>query len=292
MAETRSVDQMVEAAIWLMVQGERDGAGELLAQVLKAHPGHEKARQALKVAGAVTSPGTPPAPMPVALQPVIPSAVGRTSQETQVLPQQGWSLSILSGAHQGRSLTLTERPLVVGRNADFDDDTSLAPAHATFFQRAGEVWVCDGGSTSGTWVTVDGGQRLLPGDTFSAGHQRLRYLGPLDTALAHQPKRVGAPRPQGAWRLEQIFEGNRSGRAWVLTGMATVGREGTTLRFPDDKALASLHAELRPSGQFLEVIDKSARAGTFVALPAGTARRLGEHMRVRLGNTVFRASLR
>ena len=46
---TRSIDQMVEAAIWLMVQGDRAGAEALLQQVLRIDPTHERARQAMKV---------------------------------------------------------------------------------------------------------------------------------------------------------------------------------------------------------------------------------------------------
>ena len=74
---TRSIDQMVEAAIWLMVQGDRAGAEDLLAQVLRIDPGHERARQAMKSAGSPTSPGSlpPQPPVPHQTQAVIPPGV-------------------------------------------------------------------------------------------------------------------------------------------------------------------------------------------------------------------------
>ena len=69
-------------------------------------------------------------------------------------------------------------------------------------------------------------------------------------------------------------------------------REGTHLRFPEDESMAIMHAELRPAGHALEVVDKSARAGTFVALPQGGERKVPEGTRIRLGATVFRVMVR
>ena len=68
-----------------------------------------------------------------------------------------------------------------------EEDLFMSSAHASFFQRAGELWISDGGSASWTWLSIDAPHRLLPGESFSVGMQRLRYLGPLDTAPAEQP---------------------------------------------------------------------------------------------------------
>ena len=85
---TRSIDQMVEAAIWLMVQGDRSGAEELLAQVLRIDPTHERARQAMRSTGAQTSPGqeAPKAPIPHQTQPVIPPGTIRVTEATPLEP--------------------------------------------------------------------------------------------------------------------------------------------------------------------------------------------------------------
>jgi len=393
---TRSIDQMVEAAIWLMVQGDRAGAEDLLAQVLRIDPSHERARQAMKSAGAPTSPGTlpPRPPIPNQTQPVIPPGTikipesGATPLEPQpalqrdvppgllrrttlpgtgaVLPEpelpfvstpssvtapaeqeaapgpakkdertdrhlslvvpesptasstqpqvqavprpsapsttgsnavlgKSWSLEVLTGPHTGTSLPVARRPMLVGRGLgvlDVEDDLFMSSAHASFFQRNGELWISDGGSASGTWLSIDAPARLAPGDSFSAGLQRLRYLGPLDTAPAEQPWPYGAPRPAASWRLEHVLVGARPGRTWLLRGVVTIGREGTQVKFADDESMALVHAELRPAGTFLEIVDRSARAGTFMMLPPSGERRLLEGTRVRLGSTVFRVTAR
>lgn len=392
---------MVEAAIWLMVQGDRAGAEDLLAQVLRIDPSHERARQAMKSAGSPTSPGTlpPKAPIPHETQSVIPpgtfkipplSETGSTPLEplpalqrevppglvrrttfpgtgaptdlpgpdlpfvsapsslvpspptirvpvvperpekreertdrhlSLVVPEKppltasstqpqleavrstatnpalarSWSLEVLTGPHTGTSIPVSKRPMLIGKGLgvlDVEEDLFMSSAHASFFQRGGELWISDGGSASGTWLSIDAPQRLMPGDSFSAGLQRLRYLGPLDTAPAEAPWPYGAPRPAASWRLEHVLVGARPGRTWVLRGVVTIGREGTVVRFPEDESMALLHAELRPAGPALEIVDKSARAGTFVMLPPSAERKVLEGTRVRLGSTVFRVTAR
>jgi hypothetical protein len=392
---TRSIDQMVEAAIWMMVQGDRAGAEELLAQVLRIDPTHERARQAMKSTGAQTSPGTemPKAPLPQQTQPAIPPGTIRISEATPLEPVpalqrevppgltrrttlsgtggdalsvevppgkdipfvsspsaieaekptlrvsasdfkreertdrhltlvppelsqptpppldaveaprtgtqpslgRSWSLEVLTGPHTGTSLPVARRPMLIGKGLgvlDVEEDLFMSHAHASFFQRGGELWISDGGSASGTWISIDGPQRINPGDSFSVGLQRLKYLGPLDTSPIEAPWPYGAPRPAASWRLEHVLVGARAGRTWVLRGMVTIGREGTTLRFGDDDTMALVHCELRPAGAALELIDRSARVGTFVALPSGGERRVLEGQRVRLGSTVFRVTAR
>ncbi|MFZ5443478.1 MAG: FHA domain-containing protein [Myxococcota bacterium] len=365
---------MVEAAIWLMVQGDRVGAEALLQQVLRLDPTHTRARQAMRSTGATTSPGEPmPQPIPPETQPVIPrnpvriteatpleplpaldravppgltrrtltevpgpftstpSALvsGLAAEETTPRPSaaqtdrqpalepppppaepapsapprptaptaqgKAWSLEVLTGPHAGVSLPMSKRPMVIGRGLgvlDVENDPFMSAGHASFFQRGGELWISDGGSASGTWLSLDGPTRLSAGDSFSVGLQRFRYLGPVEAGSVEQPWPYGAPRPAASWRLEHVLVGARPGRTWVLRGTVTIGRESATLRFPEDDAMTSLHAELRPAGQQLEVIDRSARVGTFLALTTGGERRVTEGMRVRLGSTVFRVVAR
>lgn len=390
MTGTRSIDQMVEAAIWLMVQGDRAGAEALLQQVLRIDPTHARARQAMKSTGATTSPGEPapvsrPQQIPHETQPVIPKNPVRITEATPLeplpalqrdvppgltrrntlpgtgsetapnpfesrasditaparetpllenpkpaaepapsssstdrheqlvradepppaepLPQprpsaptgKTWSLEVLTGPHTGVSLPVSKRPMLIGKGLgvlDVESDPFMSTAHASFFQRNGELWISDGGSASGTWLSIDAPHRLAPGDSFSVGLQRFRYLGPVEAGSVEQPWPYGAPRPAASWRLEHVLVGARSGRTWVLRGMITIGREGTTLRFAEDDAMALVHAELRPSGVNLELVDRSARIGTFVALAPGGERRVTEGARVRLGSTVFRVTAR
>jgi hypothetical protein len=382
---TRSIDQMVEAAIWLMVQGDRAGAEDLLAQVLRIDPNHARARQAMKSAAPPTSPGglppkqpvpdttvavapgaiklpdnTPLEPTPALQRDVPPGLVRRTtipgtgasaelpfmstpssliakpeertdrhlslvvpepvpekpkpstsSTQPQLEPvgereparttalnpvvAKSWSLEVLTGPHVGTNLPVSKRPMLIGKGLgvlDVEEDLFMSSAHASFFQRGGELWISDGGSASGTWVSIDGPHRLLPGDSFSVGMQRLKYLGPLDTAPAEQPWPYGAPRPAASWRLEHVLVGARPGRTWVLRGVVSIGRIGAGVSFPDDESMASLHAEMRPAGSSLEVVDKAIRIGTFAMLPPSGERKVPEGTRVRLGSTVFRVIAR
>ncbi|MFO0593885.1 MAG: hypothetical protein U0228_01235 [Myxococcaceae bacterium] len=441
MTGTRSIDQMVEAAIWLMVQGDRAGAEELLTQVLRIDPTNERARQAMKSTGSATTPGqeAPKPPIPNQTNPVIPAGTFKippertplepnpalerpfeavtpqrgneattpigaqaapdprraeppgllrrgtlpgmgaipaadeefavddttlpgskrlepfrstpssmaneaqaeevslekptvrlptlegerpkektdrhlslvpprgapqTTSSTQpqleritgtnpafVNPQQTWSLEVLTGPHTGKNLPVPKRPMVIGKGLgvlDVEEDFFMSPGHASLFQRGGDLYISDGGSSSGTWVSLDAPTRINPGDSFSAGLQRFRYLGPLENPSPEMPWGYGAPRPAASWRLEHVLVGNRPGRTWVLRGVITIGRDGTHLRFGEDDSMASTHVELRPAGQQLEVVDRSARIGTFVSLPLSGEARLREGMRIRLGSTVFR----
>jgi hypothetical protein len=356
---------MVEAAIWLRVQGDRAGAEELLVQALRIDPTHERAREAMKSMGAATRPGRDPAlerpttqpgsppldggrtplephpalqrgPPPGAFPPprstfphgapvsgelpfsTTPSALRSETErrdertdlhaaprslESSTQPRldvrsvagKSWSLEVLTGPHTGTSVPMTKRPLLIGRGLgvlDVESDFFMSPGHASFFQRGGDLWIGDGGSESGTWLSIDGPTRLNPGDSFSVGLQRLRYLGPLDSATATTPWPYGAPRPASTWRLEHVLVGNRPGRTWLLRGMITLGQSAATITFPDDELLAPVQAELRPAGAAIELIDRSGRGATFVMVPPNGERRLLEGMQVRLGSTVFRVTSR
>lgn len=382
MTDTRSTDQMVEAAIWLLVQGDRAGAEDLLAQVLRIDPNHERARVAMKSAGAPTSPGSQPPqpPVPHQTNPVIPPGTYRVpdTQSTPLEPQPAlkrdvppglmrrstipgmgppsevsaselpfkstpsslekkeertdrhlslvvteppratassthpaleavtsttganrvlrpWALEVLTGPNAGISLSVARRQVLIGKGLgmlDVEGDPFMSPGHASFFLRGGELWISDGASASGSWLSIDAPARLNPGESFSVGLQRLRYLGPLETVPAEQPWPYGAPRPAASWRLEHVLVGARPGRTWILRGVVSVGREGTMVRFPEDESLAPLHCELRPAGNALELVDKSGAMGTFVMVPSGGERKVTEGTRVRLGSTLFRAVAR
>jgi pSer/pThr/pTyr-binding forkhead associated (FHA) protein len=206
-----------------------------------------------------------------------------------------WLLHVETGPLAGRAVPFSRRPLVVGAGSgglDLGADPFVSPAHASFFLRGADVFVCDGESTSGTWVTIDGVARLAAGEDFSLGLQRLRYLGPLDGPRPSPVLEYGAPAPAASWRLEERLVGNRAARVWLLRGIVTVGR-GTSvgLRFPDD-SLAERHGELRPTAQGLEIVDQSNGLGTWACLPRGGERRVPPGARVRLGTTVLRLAPR
>lgn len=257
-----------------------------IPEPLDEHLAEPKLEPIVEAVLEVRAPTPPPQPAP---RPA-PSAP-RAANE----PGPHWALEVLTGPHTGVSLPLARRPLLIGRGLgvlDVDSDPFMSSAHASFFQRGADLWLSDGASTSGTWVSFDGPQRLNPNDSFSVGLQRFKYLGPLDSAPVDMPWPYGAPRPAASWKLEHTLLGNRPGRTWVLRGAVSLGRSAAQITFPDDDALEPLHAELRPAGTSLELIDRSRNRSTFVALPSGGERRLLEGTRVRLGSTLFRVTAR
>jgi hypothetical protein len=200
-----------------------------------------------------------------------------------------YSLEVVGGPHAGRRLELTKRTLV-GRGLgsfDVENDIFMSPGHASFFYRGGELWVADGRSASGTWVSIPGVQTIGTGDSFSAGLQRFKFLGPLDIARSERPWAYGAPRPPACFRIEHVLVGDRPSRIWIVKGSVTIGSEAAIIRFPDDRSLSPVHVEVKGNGTSAELTDRST-TGTYVMIPSSGEAKLSEDTKVRLGTTVFR----
>src|SRR3712207_5023294 len=95
-------------------------------------------------------------------------------------------LTYQSGEHQGKTLEVGDRPIVVGRGADADvvlrDDSEVSRRHASIETRPdGTLLLTDLGSTNGTY---ENGQRIS-GSTVLRGDEEVR-IG--ETRL-----KVGAP---------------------------------------------------------------------------------------------------
>jgi hypothetical protein len=376
---TSAADRIVEAAAYLLAQGDHAGAEGLLSQALRLDPQHVRARETLQKLKSSTSPGgllpamatpapnrRPTNPSPAALRPstwssrpqVDPPAapVAKPTTRTPVAPPGGldldtvrqaaqrwreglqtplptpdptagspWveglpspvpmassasavtalvpavapapevTLLVVTGPQRGAQLTVGFEPVAVGRGApalDLSDDPFASPQHAWFALRDGALLVADGGSASGTWLTIQGAHLVAAGEAFSVGQQRLRYLGPLESpSLGGRPE-LGGPLPAASWRLEHTLVGNRPGRVWLLRGIVTVGREGASLSFDDDHALARQHADLRPSGTGLELVDRSEGLGTWICLAPGAERVVAPGTLVRVGATVLQLAPR
>lgn len=368
----------MEAAAYLLAQGDHAGAEGLLSQALRLDPQHLRARETLQKLKSATSPGgllattATPAPQrrptgssPSGLRPSTwssrpqvdpPAPAAKAITRTPVAPPGGldldavrqaaqrwrdglhtplptpdptagspWveglqspatttspasavtalvpalatapelSLLVVTGPQRGAQLTVGVEPVAVGRGApalDLSDDPFASPQHAWFALRDGGLVVADGGSASGTWLTIQGAHRVNAGEAFSVGQQRLRYLGPLESpSLSGRPE-LGGPLPAASWRLEHTLVGNRPGRVWLLRGIVTVGREGASLAFDDDHSLARQHADLRPSGTGLELVDRSEGLGTWICLGPGVERPVAPGTLVRVGSTVLQLAPR
>ncbi|HCF58436.1 MAG TPA: hypothetical protein DFS52_10640 [Myxococcales bacterium] len=171
----------------------------------------------------------------------------------------------------------------------FPDDPYLAPLHATFLVKDGELAVRDEASPSGTFVRIKKAERLAPGSLFAAGDHLLRFGGPLEPISPNSPTAYGAPASPQLFAVEEIVVGGRPGRACARPGpVISVGRNGTDLSFPGDKHLAARHCELHvdPGGATLR--DLGTADGTYVRLPPGVEYPLVPGDSVRIGMQLLR----
>ncbi len=176
----------------------------------------------------------------------------------------------------------------------FPSDDYLAPLHATFLYRDGRLHVRDEGSKTGTWVRLRGATELTPGAEFVVGAHRLRYAGPLPPPAAADPAHArmpGAPRPEGAVRLEEVLAGGRPGRTFVVgPGEVSIGRSGCTLTL-DDEYVSGRHAVLSVQGGRAYLSDAGSVNGTFVRIPPSTERGLAHGDYLMMGLQVLRVEV-
>jgi len=177
----------------------------------------------------------------------------------------------------------------------FPNDGALAPLHATFLYRDGQLYVRDEGSAGGTFLRLRGlTVPLRAGDLFALGDRLLRFAGLLPPSPPPSPdgtRRLGSPRPQGpAVVVEERLEGGATGRTWIRPGPSvTLGRAGCSVNLGDDPFLSQAHAEIlvEPDGA-ARLRDLGSSNGTFVRLPPRAERELQDGDLVRLGREVLR----
>jgi pSer/pThr/pTyr-binding forkhead associated (FHA) protein len=182
----------------------------------------------------------------------------------------------------------------------FPSDPCLAPHHATFVQRGGQLVVRDEGAAGGIYVRIPTGQGvpLKPGGLFTAGDRLLRFAGTVPPAPPPPPDgtmRLGAPRPEGpAVLLEEWLEGGVGGRVWMRAGPSiTVGRAGCSVNLGDDAYLSQAHAEIVvESDGTASLRDLGSSNGTFVRVPPGGDAPLRDGDELRLGREVLRVEVR
>jgi hypothetical protein len=79
----------------------------------------------------------------------------------------------------------------------------------------------------------------------------------------------GSPRPAGSFRVVQCLAGGGEGRVAAADGgTLSMGREGNTLNFPDDRFISGHHARLDAASDDEDVVltDTGSRNGTFVRI--------------------------
>jgi pSer/pThr/pTyr-binding forkhead associated (FHA) protein len=161
----------------------------------------------------------------------------------------------------------------VGRSTGdirFNEDLFLNPEHARFTVQGGRLFVKDLGSINGVFVRIKSPVQLEHGDFFLVGEQLLRLDSEAFSDGGPDPAGTysySSPRPEGRFRVVQQLAGGGEGRIVSAQGAAlTMGREGNTLNFPNDRFISGRHARLDAASDTHHVIltDTGSRNGTFI----------------------------
>jgi FHA domain-containing protein len=247
------------------------------------------------VASAPASPARAPSPAaPARPPPATAAAPTRSAARTRLVVERG-------EAPPGAFFDVRQGDAQAGRAQGqllFPEDPCLAPLHATFTLRDGELHVRDEGAAGGVFLRLRGlTVPLRPGHFFAVGDRLLRYGGalpPPDAPAADGTRRLGAARPEGrAVVIEEWLEGGVGGRSWLRSGPSiTFGRSGCAVNLGDDPHLSQAHAELLLDGEGqARLRDLGSTTGTFLRIPPGTERELHDGDAVRLGREVLRVEV-
>lgn len=193
-------------------------------------------------------------------------------QQQPVVPR----LVVIKGeGGDGATYHLRGTTTTIGRSAadiTFSEDPFLSPEHAKFSSQNGRLFVQDVGSANGVFLRIKKPTPLEDGAHLLVGEQLLR--------LAHRPFGdgspnangtyfYGSPRPVGEFQLIQHLAGGGEGRTVTAEGSSlSLGREGNTMNFPDDRFISGHHARLDASsdGDHVILTDTGSRNGTFIRL--------------------------
>jgi pSer/pThr/pTyr-binding forkhead associated (FHA) protein len=264
------------------------------APATTAARGYPAARMARPVPGAPPGGGSPPAGLedlethpqqrfdPATGQPLTgaadqPAPAAKTMffgalQQQPVVPR----LVVIKGeGGDGATYHLRGTTTTIGRSAadiTFSEDPFLSPEHAKFSSQNGRLFVQDVGSANGVFLRIKKPTPLEDGAHLLVGEQLLR--------VAHRPFGdgspnaagtyfYGSPRPAGEFQVIQHLAGGGEGRTVTADGSSlSLGREGNTMNFPDDRFISGHHARLDASsdGDHVILTDTGSRNGTFIRL--------------------------
>ncbi|HWO21306.1 MAG TPA: FHA domain-containing protein [Kofleriaceae bacterium] len=206
-------------------------------------------------------------------------------------------LTLIRGdGEDGISFTLAGQEHLAGRGEvpiAFPDDPYLSPTHANFVYAQNELLVKDEGSLNGIYVRINGTVELAPGGHVLIGEQVLQ----VDPA----PQPEDLPDGDGTYysaslarpatlEIRQNLRGGQIGWVFRVDGeVATLGREGNDINFPEDPFISGHHAEIRLSGGVLSVTDLGSRNGTFVRISGARVLKHGDY--VFLGQQLLRVEI-
>jgi pSer/pThr/pTyr-binding forkhead associated (FHA) protein len=193
-------------------------------------------------------------------------------QQQPVVPR----LVVIKGeGGDGATYHLRGTTTTIGRNvADitFSEDPFLSPEHAKFSSQNGRLFVQDVGSANGVFLRIKKPTPLENGAHLLVGEQLLRLVHhPFGDGSPNEDGTYfyGSPRPVGEFQVIQHLAGGGEGRTVTADGASlSLGREGNTMNFPDDRFISGHHARLDASsdGDHVILTDTGSRNGTFIRL--------------------------
>lgn len=222
-----------------------------------------------KEAAAQPKPGGAPVSAP---QPAAPASIVSPNQSAQAAVAQGAVAqleSLLPDGSVEAEFPLGKATTTIGRSgADITSpgDVHLSNLHASVAQRGDDYVLEDAGSSTGTWLRVQGieGRALAEGDLVWLGAQILMATKSADGwAVAHYD---GQGNFKGSYAL-----GDRG---------IFIGRGAGIALDEADASLSRRHAQFRADAQGLKVFDLASKNGTLVRLSAPTPLRDGDEFRV------------
>jgi pSer/pThr/pTyr-binding forkhead associated (FHA) protein len=193
-------------------------------------------------------------------------------QQQPVVPR----LVVIKGeGGDGATYHLQGTTTVIGRvkgDITFVEDPFLSPEHAKFTAQTGRLFVQDVGSANGVFLRIKKPTPIGNGAHILVGEQLLRVsVHPFSDGSANEDGTYyyGSPRPAGNFQVIQCLAGGGEGRiATAEEGSLSMGREGNTMNFPEDRFISGHHARLDAAADSDEIIltDTGSRNGTFVRL--------------------------
>lgn len=193
-------------------------------------------------------------------------------QQQPVVPR----LVVIKGeGGDGATYHLQGTTTTIGRSSadiTFSEDPFLSPEHAKFTSQDGRLFVQDLGSANGVFLRIKKPTPLIDGSYLLVGEQLLRlHHHPFGDGAPNEEGTYfyGSPRPTGEFQVIQVLAGGGEGRTTTADGASlSMGREGNTMDFPDDRFISGHHARLDASsdGDHVLLTDTGSRNGTFIRL--------------------------
>ncbi len=193
-------------------------------------------------------------------------------QQQPVVPR----LVVIKGeGGDGATYHLQQTATSIGRSEGditFVEDPFLSPEHARFSSQDGRLFVQDAGSANGVFLRIKKPTPVGDATHMLVGEQLLRLCKqPFTDGSPNENGTYyyGSPRPDSRFQVVQCLAGGGEGRVCSAEiGTMSLGREGNTMNFPDDRFISGHHARLESASDSDEVIltDTGSRNGTFIRL--------------------------